>query len=1143
MKRYVLSTAILAVCALAGTASAQYNHPAFNLNVTNFEWASVSMNGAAIPAATYTTSRVRFNWTGSIATASSDAGWALTDTASTGGFNLEGSVYVNRGPAPNSAGNSNPVLLDWPQATLDLNYPGASPLHFNYRHTFSGTSGTWNNIQITLGGALPPPAPPTNDACANAISIAAASLPIAMPPIDVGGASNDPAGDPTFACAANVRRTIWYTFTPATDGQYTLSTCTAEAPGTTVTDTVVSIYTGDCAGGFTSVTCGDDSTCGTRASVITTLTAGTPYTIVVGRKGTEASLPLGESAVSLFVGPYTAPIGAPNDDCSNAIVIPPAASTGYASDVVDIINATNISEPTACATINATVWWTFRPTAAGSYTFSTCTGSTVPDTVLAVYSGACGGLVQIACNDDGGPSCTGLRASASAILVANTDYYIRIGKFGGTPPDSGASNVQLTITNFTGGVTPPTPAPNDACADAIVVPGASTSFVSVPVDVTAATRAGEPDIVTCTNNIGYSIWYRYTPTQTGDYTFSTCSGDAPDNSIADTFVALYSGPCGSLAQVACNDDFGIACATARGSARARLNAGTEYYLLVARWGSSALTGNNNTLQFAITNFTAPPTAPANDNCAGAINVNTQPGFALPFTSAAFIMTGATTNPTDPAFSCAGATAVGYTMWYSYQPSTTNEYLISTTLSDAPLGNVPDTIVSVYTTSTPGSPCSGTFTEVVCNDNGTGRARARATLNAGTRYYFMVGRKGAGILGAAENSYQFSIAIAPPAPICTVPEVEPNDGKTTATPANLTVGQTLCGNAAGETDYFLVGTPVGTAGLTRYRLSLTSDTPTHTVTLRGLTQTAGAANSASDAVLQTSPAVDPYVQWYAGGNNADPNNRKLFARVAGGTSGTSDYALTLTATQITPVDIAGGNLSAGTIEITTVGTTGGVQIDTDIWVYDGNFNPIPDFGNDDEPGTTSLGSSLSRTYVAGTYYLALGAWQTETNLTAATDDDFQAGNLTDYPGVTVTNITTLAQNRSFRITDSVGPRDVAATTTEAYEVLWFKFVVGAGGTPGPARCNAADIANDSGQPIHNFTIAPDPLVPNNGITEADYNVFFANFFDAVNVTDIADDQGIPLPPFGAGGVAPNVNNGVTEGDYNFFFSVFFSGCSF
>ena len=95
----------------------------------------------------------------------------------------------------------------------------------------------------------------------------------------------------------------------------------------------------------------------------------------------------------------------------------------------------------------------------------------------------------------------------------------------------------------------------------------------------------------------------------------------------------------------------------------------------------------------------------------------------------------------------------------------------------------------------------------------------------------------------------------------------------------------------------------------------------------------------------------------------------------------------------------------------------------------------------------------------------------------------------------------------------------------------------------ARCNGADIANDTGQPIHNFTTPPDPLVLNNGVTEADYNLFFASVFDALPVADIADDQGVPLPPFGLGGLFPNVNNGVTEGDYNFFFSVFFNGCTF
>ncbi len=93
-----------------------------------------------------------------------------------------------------------------------------------------------------------------------------------------------------------------------------------------------------------------------------------------------------------------------------------------------------------------------------------------------------------------------------------------------------------------------------------------------------------------------------------------------------------------------------------------------------------------------------------------------------------------------------------------------------------------------------------------------------------------------------------------------------------------------------------------------------------------------------------------------------------------------------------------------------------------------------------------------------------------------------------------------------------------------------------------RCSPADVAFDSSAPLP-------PLGPcvlnevNNGVTEGDYNHFFATFFDAGATCDIADDSGQPLPPFGNGGIPPFVNNGVTEGDYNLFFSVFFDGCQF
>ncbi len=85
-----------------------------------------------------------------------------------------------------------------------------------------------------------------------------------------------------------------------------------------------------------------------------------------------------------------------------------------------------------------------------------------------------------------------------------------------------------------------------------------------------------------------------------------------------------------------------------------------------------------------------------------------------------------------------------------------------------------------------------------------------------------------------------------------------------------------------------------------------------------------------------------------------------------------------------------------------------------------------------------------------------------------------------------------------------------------------------------RCSPADIAYDDGTPLPPIGVFGGT---NNGLTEADYNVFFSNFFDANEVTNIANDDGSPLPPFGT----LTTDNGVTEGDYNLFFGVFFDGC--
>ena len=49
--------------------------------------------------------------------------------------------------------------------------------------------------------------------------------------------------------------------------------------------------------------------------------------------------------------------------------------------------------------------------------------------MLTVYTGACGALTPVACDDDNGPSCAGANASLLLNAAATTNYYIMAGGY------------------------------------------------------------------------------------------------------------------------------------------------------------------------------------------------------------------------------------------------------------------------------------------------------------------------------------------------------------------------------------------------------------------------------------------------------------------------------------------------------------------------------------------------------------------------------------------------------------------------------------------------------------------------------------------------------------------------------------------
>lgn len=142
----------------------------------------------------------------------------------------------------------------------------------------------------------------------------------------------------------------------------------------------------------------------------------------------------------------------------------------------------------------------------------------------------------------------------------------------GVDRDTGWGIVMANLA-LAAGQTAPT---NDQCASAIV---ASGFYYTNRQSTVYATSTGPPS-PSCIYNFGNGVWYQYTAPATGDLDIDTIG------SSFDTALGLYIGACGSLTQVACDDDSG-------GNLTSKITypvtAGTTYYMLAG--GYNHISGN------------------------------------------------------------------------------------------------------------------------------------------------------------------------------------------------------------------------------------------------------------------------------------------------------------------------------------------------------------------------------------------------------------------------------------------------------------------------------------------------------------------------------------------------------------------------
>ncbi len=731
------------------------------------------------------------------------------------------------------------------------------------------------------------------------------------------------------------------------------------------------------------------------------------------------------------------------------------------------------------------------------------------------------------------------------------------------------SNINITL------FAPPPPPANETCATALditadaaaALTGPGTNLVTAGVEMTASTQttAISAPVFSCNATVTRPLWYRMTPPATGAYRVRTCTALAVGNNMANNILGVFEitnlgDPCNpaSYTQVACGAGTTGAASCTGGIVGdiVNLDSTKSYYIVVGRTGTTALGAAENTFRVAISRLEAGPT---NVDCANAEDISAGANAALTgvntnFAAPAKNITGTLGTAAAPSpFSCQAT--VSRVMWYKFTPTTTGTYVAGTCTitGQATQNSMSNNVVSVFD----GSAGCGSLTSLACSTTTCtgGVQTGGVVLNAGTDYYIAVGRTGSTILGVAELNSQLFIGRPDAATCGSNTETEPNDTRATANSFTLNVGDTICGTTTGTGttggglatyDFHKITTPAHT-GIKRNRIRVASFPAGHTLSLRGFGQTAGVINTTESEIQASSTSSNParMIQWYTLGNETGANDRSIYVRVAGTTSTTGQYSLNYIASDdVTPITLS-RDIRPGSVTITSVGQTGTSQSDTDMWMYDSNFNPIAGFGNDDTFGSTSAGSTITRTMDAGTYYLAMTRYNLANNQGSPADDDFRTGAMFENSGLLArgTSFTTFTPpaNVSIKVTDTEGDVTQAINLNEGFEIAFVKVVVAAPVTPG--GCNPADIACDDGTPL---SAAPGCTNSTTGPNEGDYNAFFAAdgfFFQAGQgaaaiggTCDIACDDGTELS------AAPGcTNNGVNEGDYNCFFNNLFLPC--
>lgn len=196
------------------------------------------------------------------------------------------------------------------------------------------------------------------------------------------------------------------------------------------------------------------------------------------------------------------------------------------------------------------LWYKFiMPSDGSAVRIKASANTTIDDLAIELFTGPdCSNLTSIDCDDDDNPDPypDDLFPQIDVIESANTTVYFRVWDL----DDFGAGSFNICLYK----IDTPLIANNDECSSAQeLIP---TSDCSSPVLTTnfQSTDSSVSD-PTCTPYYsGKDVWYKISLDDNDDYNLSIETSEDLGSSVYDTGIVVYSGSCGALNEIACNDD-------------------------------------------------------------------------------------------------------------------------------------------------------------------------------------------------------------------------------------------------------------------------------------------------------------------------------------------------------------------------------------------------------------------------------------------------------------------------------------------------------------------------------------------------------------------------------------------------------------